>query len=275
MNRLLFQIQVLHSYFSNGVFQSCKVMADRASNNVLHRYGFQTQFTDGMFGCYIAAPDEVSNLVRYINEQQSGRPLRFFLVADEKQFAFITDLPTDWVGLVEMDSRSGAVRRSADGVTVELIPHLNDMAVKQHGVIGAVSVYLDDLLAMNSESTRYVANFHARSLPWHYYLVNRSQTKLYAPLIRDKHQVCLDGPKPMVLPNGERGLFFSSGRLAFPLQQVPKHVFDLIDRLPSSMDSAEQSIEHCLIHGLPTPDEDDLKKESNSKDVFGAMYVYL
>ncbi len=271
----LFQIQVLHSYFGNGVFQQCSVMADRETNDVMYRYGLLTRMVGGVFGCYSTASGDVSDFVSYINDQLQGEPLRFFLVADEEQFAFITDLPLDWVGQLEMDSRTGAIEHSVSGATLQLTPTLGDRAVNQPGVIGVVSIYLDDLVAMNGKPVRYVTDFHARALPWRYYLVNRSQTKLNDPVIRDKNQVCLDGPEPMVLPNGEKGLCFSSGDMAFPLQEVPTRVFDLIDRLPASMDGGGQSIEHCLIYGLPTPGEDELKQAGSSRDVFGAMYVYL
>lgn len=275
MNGLLFQIQILHSYFGNGVFHHCSVLADRSTGEVMNRYGLLARMTGGMFGCYSTASGDVPDFISYINDQLQGEPLRFFLVTDEERFAFITDLPLDWVGQVEMDSRSGAIEHSASGATVQLTPHLNDRTVNQPGVIGVVSIYLDDFLAMNGKPIRYVADFHARALPWRYYLVNRSQTKLHDPVIRDKNQVYLNGPEAMVLPNGEKGLCFSSGEMAFPLQQIPTHVFDLIDRLPSSMDGGGQSIEHCLIYGLPTPDEDELKQAGGSRDVFGAMYVYL
>jgi hypothetical protein len=41
------------------------------------------------------------------------------------------------------------------------------------------------------------------------------------------------------------------------------------------MDAGGEALEHCLIYGLPTPKEDELKQAGSNKDVFGAMYVYL
>lgn len=275
MNEPIFQIQIQHSYFGNGVFQKCRVMADCRTNEIIHRYGLLTRMVDGAFGCYLATPGDAAGLLSYLNDQLQGEPLSFFLLADEEQFALITELPLDWVGQVEMNSRSGVMQHSESETKMLLTPTLSGRTVNQPDVIGVVSIYIDDLLAMKDKRIRYVVDFHARSLPRRYYLINRSQTRLNDPVIRDKNQVYLDGPEPVVLANGEKGLCFSSGEMAFPLQQVPTHIFDLIDRFPSSTDSGGQALEHCLICGLPTPDEDELKQASSSRDVFGAMYVYL
>jgi len=271
----LFEIHLRHRYFNNGVFQGCKILADSSTSDVIRRYGMLMHMVEGVFACYPASSDDVSEFLSYLNMQLQGAPLRFLLLADEAQFIFMTDVPLNWVGQVMMDSKSGTAEYSHGETRIRLTQTFSGRTVRQCGVIGMISIHLDDLLATVPVGGRYVVDFRARSLPWRYYLVNRSQTKLNSPMIRDQNQVCLDGPVSMVLPNGEPGLCFSSGAMVFPLQQIPTLIFDLIDRLPLAMDSEEHAIEHCLIHGLPTPDVGELEQAGGAKDVFGAMYVYL
>lgn len=112
---------------------------------------------------------------------------------------------------------------------------------------------------------------------WVYYLVNRSQTKLNNPMICNKERYFFDGPEPVVLSNGEKGLSFNSGERLFPLEQVPTKLFDLVDRLPASMHTEFQSVEHCLIQGLPTPNKGQfsVRQKDTNKYVFSEMYIYL
>jgi hypothetical protein len=275
MKALLFQIQLLHLYFRDGLFKTCAITADDKTRSLLAQYGLVTRMQEGMYGCYAPRSSDVVSLLDYLNTRLDGEPFRFLLVSDSAQFSFMTELPRDWVGQVMFDSHAHSANQTEPSGTVRLAPTLASRTVDQPNVIGVVSIHLDDLLHAAGTTIRYSIEFHARSLPWRYYLVNRSQTRLNAPAIRDKSQFYLNGPDSVLLPNGETGLCFSSGTRAFPLQQVPTRIFDLIDRMPPAMDVLGPAVELCLISGLPTPSNDQIKQAKGGKDVFGAMYVYL
>ena len=270
MTEALFQLRIQHSYFSDGVYQPCRVAADGRTQEIIKRYGLISRMSYGAYGLYTSSQEETSVLVRYLNDQLDGEPLRFLLTSDAAQFSYITNLPPTWVGQVELSTK--AVR--TDGTAIQFIPSLSGRTVDKQNVIGIVSVFPEDLLAIGCGAANYRISFQSRSLHWHYYLVNRSQTKLHRPAVRNKNHIFI-GPDPIVLPNGESGLCFTSGEMKFPLQQVPTVMFDLMDRLPASMGSEGESVEHCLIQGLPTPVEADLKRADTGSDVVSAMYVYL
>lgn len=270
----LFNIQIRHTYFSDGVFHTCEVIADSNTEKIISSYELMSSMEGGIFGLYTSCAGDAVGLLEYLNEQLRGEPLRFLLTADESSFVFITDLPLDWVGQIEFSSRSG-VRKVEDGeAAIELVSQLSPRRVNQQYVIGVISIYLDDLLALGSQNIHYLIDFQARSLPWRYYLVNRSQMKLHSPKVCNQEQT-FEGPEAVVLPNGEDGLCFSSGERKFPLQQIPGPLFDLVDRLPPTMDVEGDSVEHCLIQGLPTPSDGGLRQTEKSQQVFSAMYVYL
>ena len=266
----LFQIHLSHSYFSDGVFQNCRIVAHSDTEEIASRYNLITHMSKGVFCLYTASQRDTKGFVGHLNDQLQDQPLRFLLCADESQFSFITDLPIDWVGQVEFSSKNII----ADGSNIRLLPTLSSRLVNRQNVIGVISIYLEDLLVLECKNTRYVVDFQSRSVRWLYYLINRSQTKLSNPSIRNKKYV-FEGPEPVVLPGGENGLCFNSGDKQFPLQQIPTLTFDLIDHLLVSMHAGGQTINHCLIQGLPTPKMEDLNRTGNSKKVVGAMYVYL
>lgn len=277
MTVAVFEIQVLHSYFQHGRYQSCAVVADDSTQQVLDRYGFVMRRQEGSLACNSLACGDLADLLRYLNQQLQAAPLRFYLMADAAQFVFITNVPLDWVGQLQMDAGAGVTQLSQTGTQVKLVPELGPRMVNQAGVIGVISIAWDDLLNRAAPGIRYLIQLQARSVAWHYYLVNSSQTKLHDPAIRDRQQRYLQGPEPVVFPDGEKGMCFSSGATEFALQQVPTQIFDLIDRLPAAM-GAGHSLEYCVISGLPTPSVQTLKQavcHQNHRGIYGAMYVYL
>lgn len=281
MNKQLFQIKVLHSYFADGLYQNCKIIPNGSTQKVMDRYKLLTRIDDGVFGLYAPCQNDVVDFVKYLNDQSWGEPLKFLLAANEELFVSITDLPLDWCGQVDLNSKLVVLEKTGNSeqlqLQLQLKTELSNRTVSQHNAIGVISIYLDDLLVMGCNNIRYVIEFKARAMRWVYYLINRSQTKLNSPMICNKERYFFDGPEPVVLLNGEKGLSFNSGERLFPLEQVPSKLFDLVDRLPASMHTELQSVEHCLIQGLPTPEKGQfsVRQKDTNKYVFSEMYIYL
>lgn len=273
----LFNIQLLHSYFSDGVFKSCKVIADSDTKKLIDRYRILTRMNEGIFYLYAPFQYVPVDFVQYLDDQLGGEPLRFLLTANEEQFVSITELPLDWLGQVSLNSKSVIQEKAKGHAAFQLKPELSDRKIIQPNVIGVISIYLDDLLAMECKDIRYVIEFNARSLHWVYYLINRSQTKLNNPIICSKDRYLFDGPESVVFSNGEKGLSFHSGETPFPLEQVPSKLFDLVDRLPALDHTEFSQVERCLIQGLPTPNEGQfsVKQKDTGKYIFSEMYIYL
>ena len=271
----LFQIQIFHSYFSSGIYQNCSVCADAGTQKLIDRCRLLSRMSNGVFELCTTFQDGAAAFTRYLNELTDGQPLKFLLTASDAQFAYITDLPMDWVGQVALSSKSGSRAQAGD---IRLNQVLSDRIVDQDGVIGVISIYPDDLLALGGVKVRYQLCFKARSLHWRYSLINRSNARLYNPTICNRDgKVCFDGPVKVALPTGESALRFISGDTQFPLQQVPEVVFDLNDSFVPPLQADGKTVAQCLIKGLPTPQPGQFGAAlvDGNPYFFSEMYVYL
>jgi hypothetical protein len=269
----LFQITFLHDYFPDGKLGNCRVVADADTARIIDRYRLLPRMEQGVFSLNTVFQEEPAALAAYLSQQLGAEPLRFSLLCDEQLFFQVTDLPLDWVGQLQLGSRAAA--RTAGGA-LAMTPVLSGDPAGGNGAIAVISIWLDDLLLMGGENVRYVVEFQARSVGWRYYLINRSQVVLKNPAIVGKSGQSFSGPDAVVLPGGENALSFSSENDAFPLRQFPRVMFDLVDRMVLPSPSREQTVEHCLIKGLPTPTAGQLNiARTGQSQIYCAMHVYL
>ncbi|MCI3944227.1 hypothetical protein K0038_01235 [Pseudomonas syringae] len=269
MIRPLLEIELRHDYFQDGVLGGFRVVPDEATARLLARYRLMIRFEQGVFSLLAESADD--RLVAYLLDQTQAAPLGFSLVGDQRHFLFITDLPLDWTGVLQLST--GHVKSTAAG-PFEMLPILDEQAVVGNRVVATVCVNLHDLLVTGC-GTRYVVEFNSRTVHWHYYLINRSEVKLTSPVIVSAAGSVFEGPVTMTLPGREQALHFSSGTEAYPLRQVPDTPFNLVDRLDGF--SAGHSAERVLIKGLPTPELGHLIKSSDPRSSCAvcAMYVYV
>lgn len=271
MTASLFQLKISHGYFASGMLEGWTLAPDPSTRTIIDRYGLAPSMRDGLFSLTTFVSDPAAQL-QFLSDQLEGAPLSFWLGCDQEQFLTVTDLPLDWAGQLVLSTKS-CVR---DGDAWRLTPALGPHTVLRDGVAGVLSVYLDDLLAMGGQDVVFTADFAARPVHWVYYLVNRGQTRLENPVI-GKNGFVFAGPQPAVLPGGEKAICFDSGDTAFPLQQKPTIMFDLLARPGGiSMDEGGDA-EYCVVKGLPVPGGKQLEVR-NSGDtpyIFCAMHVYL
>lgn len=271
MTACLFQLKISHGYFASGVLEGWTLAPDPATRAVLQRYGLVPGMRDGVFSLTTFQPDPVAQL-RFLDDQLDGAPLVFWLGCDQEQFLTVTDLPLDWAGQLDLSSKSC----THEAGEWRLAPVPGPRTVQRDGVAGVLSVYLDDLLAMGGQDVVFSAGFAARQVHWVYYLVNRGQTRLENPAI-GKNGFVFAGPQPAILPGGEKAMCFDSGDTAFPLQQKPTVMFDLLAKPAGMSADNDDNAEYCVIKGLPVPGGNQLevRKGGNAPYVFCAMHVYL
>jgi hypothetical protein len=284
MIELLFQVELRHPYYVNGLFENCQLTADGGTQQVMAQYQLIKRTEQGVFGLYTSFQDSAIGFVAYLCQRMNGLPLRFLLTCSNALFVFISDIPLNWVGQVEMSSKSGNSASAneggaADEMLINLAPRLSEQSASEN-VIGTILIYPDDLLnlfAAGKTKIRYVVQFQVRKLHWIYYLINRTQTRLNNPTVCNKKGVCFNGPTPVVLPGAGDALEFNSGARQFALQQVPTEIFDLMDSFTPPLETNGQTVERTLIKGLPTPTAEQLgvKQVDGNPYVFGAMNVYL
>lgn len=267
MIRTLLQIEFLHGYFANGKFANFRVVPDRSTEKLLARYCVVSRLQGGVFSLYSEQIDE--HFIAYLRDQSEAGLLTFFLLCDQQQFSFMTDLPLDWVGTLALSSDNVKAHSSGQ---FEMLPVLSSQGATGNEAVAVITVHLDDMLVL-SPGALYVVDFNARSLAWHYYVINRSEIVLVCPAIVDDSGYAFEEAAPITLVSGERALSYSSGLRKLLLRQVPDMKFNLVDRL--ALQSEGRAIESCHIKCLPTPGLDHMIKDSMSLQVVCAMYVYL
>jgi len=273
MTEKLFQIEFLHSYFSDGRLRNCRLLPDADTARIMDRYQLLPRMQDGVFSLHTLSQPSAAELLAYLQGLAPTEPLRFFLVCDEADFFAMTELPLDWVG--QLDLRSQSVRKDPSGKSEMLARY--GAAAGADGGVAVISIYPADLLSADAGAGNYLVTFHAKRAPWLYYLVNRSELKLENPVVVGRNGDVFDGPYAIVLPGGENALRFDSGNEQFPLQQTPTLMFDLIDRPSGAQQPDGFTMERCLIKGLPVAARDKLSVVllSGQSSVVFAMHVYL
>lgn len=279
MTQALFQVRLFHPFYTDGVFGDCQLVADPATAHAIERYQLLSRRSAGTLGLYTSVPGSPLGLVRYLAQVTGDAPLRFFLACGNRHFVSITELPLDWLGQVEFSSAAGPTEADHGQATVALTPAMVPGAGAQ-GVIGAVSVYPSDLLALLTagfKSIVYTAQFQVRSLHWIYTVINRSQTRLYQPAVRGRDGVYFTGPVATTTADGEPALEFSSGARQFALQQVPTVLVDLVDTVPPAPQSDIEPADSIVASGLPTPQPGQFgaRQTAALAYCFAEMYVYL
>lgn len=287
MIRKILQIELFHTWFKHGKFELCQVIPDANTQQLITHYRLMTQMRDAKFELYSVMHENTEALLTALDSFLNGQAMRFLLIYKPSQFSFITDLALDFLGKITFNSRH--VERDAQtgkvnckpvpqaGLSITAIPIPPQNAKFEEDVIAEIAIYPSDLLSSAQKPIEYTIHFNTRVSHWFYYLINRSHKKLFSPFISNGDGIFFNEPETVVMPNGQTALGFSSGNLQFPMQQAPTSFFSLFDRLSPLIQTRSQSIDHCLIKGLPTPKPGQLiiKQFGNNAFVFNEMYIYL
>ncbi|PCK08958.1 MAG: hypothetical protein COA42_06360 [Alteromonadaceae bacterium] len=272
MNKPLFTLELLHSYYSDGTFNDCRLSADAATAQIIQRFQLLQNRQGGVASLY-GRGNNPQDLLQYISMQYPDQPLRFVLLSDTQKFSRVTDLPLSWAGQVIFKTQGA----DAPTGTITLLPTLSDNVLYQDSAIGFIDVYPSDLLTWGSQTPSYQIAFNARKIHWYYHLFNRGEMVLQNPLISDDEGLQFEAPLPFVSDNGEQGLSFSSGDKTFAFAQIPKQQFNLSDRLRTTLENDGQEIEKNLIKGLPTPVANPIKftNKNEGKYVYTEINIFL
>ncbi len=271
MTTTLFRLRLLHDYYQHHIWQDCGLLPDPASQQLIQRFRLHTVMNNGEFCLYSWQIGSRQAFLHYLVQQLDNQPFAFWLQAEPAYFFHITNVPWNWTGQITFSSNDLTGSTSL----AELQPHFSPKTLYVANILGVVHIYPQDLLRSGEEIARYSIKFQARQLHWRYYVVNRSHILLQNPVIKNHTGIEFEPPEACILPDGQDALLFSSGQQQFALEQRPSVKLNLVNCFNSQFTA--KPIENCLIKGLPTPRNDQLKnKDVNGKHyVYSEMYVYL
>lgn len=273
----LFTVELRHLYFNSSNFDACELRPDAQTYAVMQRHGLMLRKNGAVWGLYSSTVSSQTEIVKYLAQAASIESLSFLLEYPCDTFFSITNLPLDWIGQINFDSRQTHTVTNGSGATTVLTPQYLPRVLKGNHFIGQMNFNVAQLYQLGAKDLSFSISFDARRLHWLYYLINRSGLKLADPAIRNQHHEYFEGPEPIVLSNGDAALRFTSGNKTFPLQQAPTNVFDLFNRLKVTFQSEGQTIEQCVVKGLPTPEPGQIAVDQSAGQdyVFSAMRVYV
>ena len=280
MMEQMFSISFFHSYFRDGIYENCQLVPDAKTRLIVERFNLLLRRRRGNYGLYGNFQDGVDRFLPYLASVLSDAVLRFYVVTDEAKFFGMTELPSNWIGQLQWSTQN-ASSASINGKQFQAAEsHYGDKVIEKSGVIGVLSIDINDVIGVGAPNANYAIAFKSKSLHWMYYIVNSGETALKNPVIKNKSGQVFERPVTTTLPGGQVALCFSSGEMQFPLSQEPQQLFDLIDSLPmrGEDESATSTfIERNLIQGLPTPQvgQSGVQQKAGKPYFFSAMYVYV
>ncbi|NTE05716.1 hypothetical protein G6M26_20990 [Agrobacterium tumefaciens] len=268
---IIFRVSVSHTYFENENCRCVYFKPKSKTTTLLTKYSFIFRNTINGFELHSHATND-SDLLKYISRSTGIETLDFDLFTDHDAFNYFTDLPANWIGQLNYDTRNSQNLYEKNSLILvpDLIPGNNQ------NTIGTLLVCFDDLMKkqLAAEVADYRISYTARATPWQYFIINRSAIKLDRPGIIGKSEVKFTGPEAVHVETGEKALLFSSYPTLIPLHINPKHKFDLVDGI-IPLESKSLKIK-TIIKGLPTPKAGRLGFVKNSDQLLSSsMYIYL
>lgn len=273
--KIAFGLRVFHTYFEMGLCNCLSYAFAGATSQLADRYGIKMLLTMNGFDLYINTTEPLPQLLAYIGKTTGLGYFEFSITSTTAAFPMFTDLPLKWMGQVNFDTKN--TNNKNEGGALMLAPELKEETGS--ACLGTLRVYFDYLCNnVSGTGAALKINFIARQTQWQYYVVNRSQLSLDAPVITGKNDVLFTGPDAVTLPNGEKALLFSSAGDLLALAEKPKYKFDLVNaRTPAGDSAATRSPARMIFKGLPVPEPMlyGTASVNNQHVVSSPIYVYV
>lgn len=235
MSASLCQLRISHGWYGDGRLPDLSITADAGTRALLHRFGIGLYAQPDGFALLANQNSDGPQVLAALASALGDAPLRLRLSIDPARLAAVTELPAGQCNLPDFSSRQ-CQHNNAPGCSAHRLRPLMDQTTQ-----GQICLYPDDLAAA-MPTALWQIQFDARSLPWAYYIVNRSQTALEQPFVRRADGLCLQGPQATRLPDGTSALCFDSGETFLPLQQTPQIRFSLFDRAHSPLSQQANAV---------------------------------
>lgn len=265
--QLVFRLRVFHSYFEQNICDCLRFDNGPITSKLANRFGLMKRDLINGFDLYINSAAAFPDMLRHISTTTGTSCFDFDIKTIEPAFYHFTELPAQWLGRLMYDSRSGS-NMPAEG-NIRLDPTFSTDGGMQG--LGNLTVHFDDI----AKSPNFNISYAARSTQWQYYVINRSDVQLDSPAISGKAGIAFDGPKSMLLDNGQQAMLFTSGNKLIPLSRVPKYKFDLVN--DQGVAGQRSSRPKVIFRGLPNPGPSwtGMGTSGENTVVVSPMYVYV
>lgn len=271
----LCQVDLLHSYYTNGVFRDAKVVPDQKSQIFMWNAGLLFKSTEKGFALYHNEAFDVA----YIKELTGffgNFYLRFNLHSTAKDFIYITDTSLEQLSLYHFSNKNVSEKDPN-----QMLPTLQ-ADILMSGTLGFIDIHLDEFLAEGQLASKdYTISFSARTTQWNYYLANTTEDHSREFLIQDSEGNTFSGPEKMQVSDGSVAFKYSSGSHYYPLREQPSHFCSLKKLADGQMeDNSQKTNSDVVIEKLPAASPSSITSieniDSGDQEIAcSSIYVYL
>lgn len=269
MSTCLIRLRLTHEWCDGQPVDGLSLQPDTETASLLRRHDLWSRTEGTDWTLYTGRAGSPTQLLAGLVRNLEGSALRLNFAGDLSRLASITALPSDRRTLPHFSSRC-ATSVPASGSMIRQLTPQSDMAAPP----ASIWLYPDDL-GQSTPETVWSLRFPALSLPWTFYVVNRSRSPLCEPFVRGSDGGVLDGPVAAMLPDGETALRFDTGDRPLAFRKSPEMSFGLFDRFRSPLSA--QTTEICLKRSLPLPAVTSLMWDGaeGGRRIRAAAMVYL
>lgn len=271
----LCQVDLLHSYYVNGVFRDAKVVPDQKSQIFMWNAGLLFKTTEKGFAIYHNEGFDES----YIKELTGffgNFYLRFNLHSTAKDFIYITDTSLEQLSLYHFSNKNVSEKEPS-----QMLPTLQ-ADILMSGTLGFIDIHLDEFLSDGQlVSKDYTISFSARTTQWNYYLANTTEDHSRGFVIQDSEGNTFSGPERLQISDGSVAYKYSSGSHYYPLREQPLH-FCSLKKLSDlqHQDEGQKLNSDVLIEKLPAASPSSITSieniDSGDQEIAcSSIYVYL
>lgn len=270
----LCQVDLLHSYYSDGVFNQAKVTPDEKSQVFMWNAGLLFKATNKGFVIYRNQSFDAA----YIKELTGffgSFYLRFNLYSTANDFVYITETPLEQLSLYHFSNKN------ISGQDPNLMLATLQADILMSGTLGYIDIHLDEFLNNDTVDAKdYTIEFTARTTQWNYYLANIGDENTSELLIEDSDGNTFSGPEKITISDGTVAYKYSSGQQYYPLKERPSHFCSLKKKIEETAQVGIESSDDVLIEKLPVASPSSITSieniESDEQEIAcSSIYVYL
>jgi len=268
-------LSVAHSYFEGNICTCLQFRPKPLAAELFGRFGFRMRNKLNGFELYTTSTATLRSLFNYITSATGEVFFEFDMLSSRSDFNSFTEIPVNWVGLLEYSSRN-----ITEGDKTLLLKETLSPPVTP-SVCGNLKIYFDDLLDETEEGTTpsFEISFSARATQWQYFVINRNSVPLDNPLIKGKADIVFENRGTVTIETGERALLLSSGNALLSLSEVPVYKFDLVNELRSGGNetTTKRTPARTVFKGLPNADpaQSGLISINDKIQVSSPIYIYV
>lgn len=271
----LLKVDVLHTYFQNGVCDKLRFSLTASDRSLQKRFGFLMRHQPNGFELYFNSRNEPGAMFDYISGKTGNHAFEFDIVNTDTYFSCFTELPAAWLGQLEYDSSVPLNREEQGRVILSPGFPTNDFIPRA----GKIILHFNDILRLQKEngSAHFRIMFYARATQWQYYIINKSAIHFANLQISGNKDIEFGEPQKVKIQSGEEALLFSSGSALLPLSDVPKFRFNLINNVSVATGTDKRPVSKIICKGLPNPSPRQTETVSINgvKHLSSPMYVYV